>query len=278
MAAFGLWAAVLPAAPPALRVMLLSGANNHAWRETTPALQAILEEGGRGRVDVVDDVPGVAAGAFAPYDVILSNYNTFNQQGPSEAVWKGAVRSAFLAHIRRGAGFVVVHAGSSVFYDWPEFQQLAATSWTLGTTRHGQRHAARVEFSGSDHPITRGLTPFWIFDEFWENVVVQSGASALATVTPSPPFKGSGRPEPILFVTEFGRGRGGCLLLGHDVAAMRNPAFRTLLVRGTEWAARGTVTAAMAADWPATDAAAVALAGPAATKPKAPRDAPKGKE
>ena len=279
--ALGLWAAVLPstgAAPAPLRVMLLSGDNNHAWRETTPALQALLEEGGRCRVDVVDLVPALAAESFAPYEVILSNYNSFKSPGPTDAVWKSGVRSAFLAHIRAGRGFVVVHAGSSVFYDWPEFQQLAATSWTLGATRHGQRHAARVEFGASAHPITRGLKPFWIFDEFWENLVVQPGATVLAAATPSPEFKGSGRAEPTLFVTELGRGRGVCLLLGHDVAAMKNPAFRTLLVRGTEWAARGQVTATPEANWPESAEAAIAIAGRAATAPAKAPPVPKAKK
>jgi type 1 glutamine amidotransferase len=267
----------LGAGPAPLRVMLLSGDNNHAWRETTPALQAIIEDGGRCRVDVVDQVAALAAESFAPYEAIVSNYNLFNRPSPTDAVWKSAVRAAFLAHLRAGHGFVAVHAGSSVFYDWAEFQQLAATAWTLGTTRHGPRPAARVEFNGIDHPITRGLPPFWTFDEFWENLVVQPGATVLATATPSREFKGSGRAEPTLFVTELGRGRGVCLLLGHDVAAMNNPAFRTLLVRGTEWAARGQVTTAPAAGWPETAAAAIAIAGPVATAPAKAQPAPKTK-
>ena len=103
---------------------------------------------------------------------------------------------------------------------------------------------------------------------------MQPGATVLASVTPNPQFRGSGRSEPIMFVTDFGRGRGFCLLFGHDVAAMRNPGFRTLLVRGTEWAARGTVTAAPAADWPETEAVATALAGDTAAAPAAPTVAP----
>lgn len=252
----------VPSAP--VRVMLLSGDNNHAWRETTPALEAILAEGGRCRVDVVNDVARLGPEAFAACDVVLSNYNTFKEQKPTDAIWRAEVRAAFVARIRQGGGMFIVHAGSSGFYDWREFQLLAMTSWTLGTTRHGLRHAARVEFSPIDHPITRGLPTFWIFDEFWEDLVVQPGATVLATVTPSPEFKGSGRPQPTLFATEFGGGRAVTLLLGHDVAAMRNPAFRTLLVRGAEWAARGTASVAPPAGWPDDRAAAIAIAGVAA--------------
>ncbi|MFA5265895.1 MAG: ThuA domain-containing protein [Opitutaceae bacterium] len=258
-----LLSAMLHAEPAPLRVMLLSGAGNHNWRETTPELCKILQETGRFQVDVIEDVPSVSADSFANYDVILSNYNTFNDRKPADAVWKAEVRAAFLAHIRAGHGFVVVHAGSSVFYDWPEFQQLAATSWTLGKTSHGERHAALVTFGKADHAITRGLEPFWTFDEFWENAVVQPGAETLALVTPDPQFKGSGKAESIMFATHFGEGRGFTLLLGHNVTSMKNTAFRTLLQRGTEWAATGRVTLAPATPWPESKDAVMPAEAPA---------------
>lgn len=250
----------LQAGDTPVRVMLLSGANNHNWRLTTPELCAALGECGRFQVDVIDDVAALRPADFAPYDVIVSNFNTFKNPGPADRTWNAAVRAAFLEHIGSGRGFVVVHAGSSSFDDWPEYQRLTVTSWTRGTTRHGQRHAAPVSFDGTAHPVTRGLAPFWTYDEFWENLVVQPGAQALASVTPSPQYRGGGKPAPIVFATDFGHGRGFCLLLGHDVTAMRNPGFRTLLKRGIEWAATGKVTLAPDANWPATEAAALAVA------------------
>ncbi|MDR2674214.1 MAG: ThuA domain-containing protein [Opitutaceae bacterium] len=243
-----------------LRVMLLSGANNHNWRLTTPELCAVLRESGRFRVDVAGEVAALQPADFASCDVIVSNYNTFKNPVPVDAVWGAAVRAAFLDRIREGGGFVAVHAGGSSFHEWPEYQQLCATSWTRGTTRHGRRHAAPVSFADAAHPVTRGLEPFWTYDEFWENLVVQPGAVALATVKTNAAHGGGGAPGPIVFATAFGRGRGFCLLLGHDVPAMRNPGFRTLLKRGTEWAATGRVTIAPDAPWPATEAAAIAVA------------------
>jgi hypothetical protein len=41
--------------PPPFRVLLLSGANNHDWRSTTPALQRVLEGSDRDAVHVVDE-------------------------------------------------------------------------------------------------------------------------------------------------------------------------------------------------------------------------------
>ncbi|MGA2500854.1 MAG: HEAT repeat domain-containing protein, partial [Tepidisphaeraceae bacterium] len=57
---------------------------------------------------------------------------------------------------------------------------------------------------------------------------------------------GSGDVEPVAHWRNFGKGRCFHLILGHDAAAMRNPGFQALLLRGTEWAATGRVTIAAA--------------------------------
>jgi type 1 glutamine amidotransferase len=233
-----------------MRVLILSGANNHDWRETTPVIKTTLEETGKFLVDVEENVGTMKPEAFAPYAVILSNYNTFGKNAPKET-WSAETKQAFVDHIAKGNGLVIIHAGSSVFYDWPEFQALACGTWKDGTS-HGRIHISRVDFAAEKHPVTEGLAPFWIRDEFWHKILVAPGAKTLATVTPDPAFNGSGVPENILFATETGGGRGFGLFLGHDTTTMKNTAWRTLLQRGTEWAATGKVTLAPAKDWPAT--------------------------
>lgn len=232
------------------RVLILSGANNHDWAQTTPAIKASLEVTGKFLVDVEDNVGTMKPDAFAPYAAIISNYNTYGKNPPKET-WSAETRKAFLDHIGKGRGLVIIHAGSSVFYDWPEFQTLACGTWK-GGTNHGAIHIERVTFTDEKSPITEGLAPFWIRDEFWQNIAVAPGAESLATVTPDPASRGSGKPEEILFTTETGGGRGFALFLGHDTTTMKNTAWQTLLQRGTEWAATGKVTIPPASDWPAT--------------------------
>ena len=133
--------------------------------------------------------------------------------------------------MRGGKGFVVVHAGGSSFYDWPEYQQLVGASWKMGQTSHGSPHEFTVKPLG-DHPITRGMKPFKTTDELWVQPGVGSLSRALAI----------GDDQPIAFTLEFGSGRGFTLLLGHSAAFMDTPGFQSLLLRGTEWAATGKVT------------------------------------
>lgn len=233
------------------RILILSGANNHDWKTTTPAIKAALEEAGCFVVDIENNVMEMKPESFAPYAAIIGNFNTFGADAPAKKEWDAATKKGFLDHIAKGHGLVIVHAGSSVFYDWPEFQSLACGTWKDGTS-HGDIHVNRVTFTDPDSPITRGLEPFWIRDEFWHHIMVAPGAKALASVTPDPAAKGSGKPENILFTTEIGGGRGFAIFLGHDANAMQNSAWRTLLQRGTEWAASGKVTIPPAKNWPAT--------------------------
>jgi type 1 glutamine amidotransferase len=224
-----------------VKVLLLSGSNNHDWRTTTPAIAGVIEGAGLA-VRVEDQVAQMTAASLDGVSVVVSNFNTFGQENPGP-VWSPEMRAAFLDFIRRGGGFVGVHAGGSVFYDWPEFQSLCG-GWWGPQTGHGAKHEAEVTVLAVDHPITRGLPAFRTHDEFWQCTSRSPGAVALAQVIPDPVHGGSGRPEPILLVTTTGQGRGVGLLLGHDAEAMQNPGFQRLLVRSVIWAATGQTDSA----------------------------------
>ena len=220
---------VLAEPQPAIRVLIFSGQNNHNWRETTPKLKAILETYGRFAVDVTEHPEQCDAPALAKYDVIVSNWNTWGK--PAGPHWPDAMRTAFLEFVRSGKGFVVVHAGGSSFADWADYQQIAGAWWQLGETGHGPPHRFTVKLVG-EHLITRGVPTFSTTDELWKKPGVHPAANVLAT----------GDDQPVALVTEFGKGRGFALLLGHSAAFMDNLGFQTLLCHGVEWAATGQVT------------------------------------
>src|ERR1039457_4967521 len=58
-------ATVAAAAP--IKVLIVDGQNNHAWKETTPVLKTLLEETGRFTVDVATTPPkGADMSSFQP--------------------------------------------------------------------------------------------------------------------------------------------------------------------------------------------------------------------
>jgi uncharacterized protein len=229
---------VLATSERTLSILLLSGSNNHDWKVTTPVLVSILEKAG-GTVHVVDDVMAMTPASLSDTQVVVSNFNEFGREDPGP-VWGKTMRAAFLQFIQKGGGFVAVHAGSSVFYDWPEFQEICGAWWGPQTS-HGAIHESEVVVTAPEHPITAGLGPFRTTDEFWQNASHSPRADVLAVSLPKPGLDTSHEPQPVLLVTTFGHGRGVALLLGHNRAAMENPGFQRLLVRSAEWAANGQV-------------------------------------
>jgi uncharacterized protein len=250
--AWSLTGSTKAADPPAgkIRLLILSGANNHAWKATTPVLKQMYEDSGLFTVDVTDNVPALTGSDFAKYDALVSNYTTWpNIEGNR---WPAETEKAFLDYIRAGRGFVLFHAASTAWNDWPEFTELIGLWWKKGQTGHGVQHAFTVNIVDKQHPITQGMPDFvHVKDEMYGRQVKSTTAKVLATAFSDKSTRGSGEHEPMIVVTEYGKGRVFHNALGHDPKPMAGVGFRILMLRGTQWAATGKVTIAIPADWPA---------------------------
>jgi uncharacterized protein len=257
-----------------IKVLLIDGQNNHAWKQTTPLLEAILEEGGLCAVDV-STAPGKGGDwtawtpKFSDYAVVVSNYNG--------ELWPEAVCTAFEKYVSGGGGFVAVHAANNSFPEWLAYNRMIGLGgwggrneksgpylrlregkWTPDTTKgsggsHGKQHEFVLTTQAPQHPIMAGLPAKWKHrqDELYdrlrgpaENVTVL--ASALAAKETG----GSGEEEPLLMVIPFEKGRVFHTALGHGAEAIQCVGFATTLRRGTEWAATGKVTQPVPAGFP----------------------------
>ena len=237
-----------------LRVLLLSGRNNHDWRTTTPFLRQLLVDTGRFDVRVVEEPEGLTAETLAVYDLVVSDYC-----GPR---WGPATERALVDFVRSGKGLVAVHGAAYAFsvHDvladrhvrtgitqppWKEFAEMVGGSWPTAPSKqfHGARHSFRVRVADRDHPVSKGLGDgFVATDELYHQMTVLPSSHVLATAWSDPATGGTGQDEPILWVNTFGKGRAYFTALGHEVAAMQNEGFKTALLRGAEWAATGVVT------------------------------------
>lgn len=266
MAALGAWAAAMVAVAPLnaapIRVLIISGQTVHDVKSTTPFLERMYnEDAKRFRVvRIVEDVARITPETFAECDVIVSNWtcHPIMTGGP----WTAEGKKAFADAISGGKGMVSFHAASAACNDWAEFQQISGLSWKWNHTSHTAYHTFKVSIEDGKHPITKGLSDFWITDELYQRMVKMTDSEfrTLASAFAEQGFGGTQKTEPMLITTQLGKGRGVNFLLGHDVAAMRNPAWQTIMLRATEWAATGRATVPVPADWPGTPAAA-ALVG-----------------
>ncbi len=212
------------------RVLILTGANNHNWEATTPVLKEILEASGKLNVDVCYDPGKLTENDLNAYDVLLSNWNGFGKTKP--VPWPECFRKAYIEFVRKGGGHVVVHAGSSSYYDWEEYHTICNATWKNGTG-HKKMHEFEVRIPDKSHPVVMGIEDFRTIDELWYKPFVQPDTRILAESY----SKTTGKWEPTAFISYFGEGRCFTLLLGHNDKAMKNAGFQALLKHGTAWVA-----------------------------------------
>ena len=246
-----------------LRVLIIDGQHNHAWRDTTAFLKEVLEKNGRFTVDVSsnlkpNDKPGkVPTVPFPPdltkYQVVISNYN-----GPA---WPAEFRKSFEEHVKEGKlGFVLFHSANNCFTDWPEFNRIVGLAWR--SPKFGDRlyfdekgkqvripkgdgggtsetnHPYAIVLRDTEHPICKGMPQEWMHakDQLMFNLrgpaeQIQVLATALCPKTMVH--------EPTLWTVTYGKGRIVQTPMGHDVFAMRCVGFISTMERSVEWAATG---------------------------------------
>ena len=245
----------LTKAAPKIRLLILSGANNHNWKLTTPVLKKMYEDSGRFTVDVTENVTTLTGADFAKYDALVCNYTTYPNIAGHR--WPATTEKAFLDYIAAGHGFVLFHAASTAWNDWPELCDLIGMTWEKdkatgkNISGHGAQHSFTVKITDRDHPVTKGMKDFQhVKDELFHRQLKHSTAYVIATTFSDPAMRGSGADEPMIVVTELGKGRVFHNAMGHDPNPMAGVGFQMLMLRGTEWAATGKVTIPVPANWP----------------------------
>jgi len=261
-----------------IKVLIIDGQNNHAWKQTTPLLRQILEEAGIFSVTVATS-PGKTDGpmtGFAPrfsdYDAIVSNYN--GQPWPEET------RKAFENYVKGGGGFVSVHAADNSFPEWDAYNEMIGVGGWGGRNEksgpylrlregkfvhdttpgrggsHGKQHAFQMITRSPNHPIMKGLPARWMHaqDELYDRLRGPArNCEVLASAFSDRSTGGTAEHEPLLIAISYGQGRVFHNALGHSTPAIKCVGFAVTLQRGTEWAATGKVTQATPNKFPTAD-------------------------
>jgi uncharacterized protein len=230
-------------------VLIITGDHGHNWKETTPFLKELLTKAGH-KVDVTEQPKlDLISANLAKYDVLLLNYRNTPRgaMANADSVWNDDNKRAFTEAVQMGKGLVVYHHASSAFtgdsdFD-REFEKITAGGWRKQGF-HGKMHEFTVKVQ-KEHPITRGIKSFpHGRDELYQNSLIPEGSQVLVTAysDPSKDPKNTGKDEPMVWVSSYGKGRVCQNALGHDVEAMKSTGFHTLLIRCVEWAATGETT------------------------------------
>jgi type 1 glutamine amidotransferase len=218
---------------PLINVLILSGRNNHEWQKTTPVIAEIYKNSGLFSVKITEKPDTLTYKELKTYDVVVSNWNSFpdtSYRMPEER------ESDLLRYVNEGGGFVIIHAGASSFYTWPEYYKIGIGRWGKETS-HGKITRGKVSGFDQTNPVTKGFADFYIVDEIWEKTDIYPGAKPIAFISAINESDGKIINEPVIFTCQYGKGLIFFTSLGHDEQSLSNSGLQEILKRGGKWAA-----------------------------------------
>lgn len=285
-----------------LKVLLVSGVNNHDWESTNSFLLDLI--GDAGMFEVTPSItPSREADStewlswnpdFSAYDVVLLDYNDFRGRNYNGGFWSARVRQNFETYISGGGAALALHASNNPFHGWEAYEQMIGLLWRRsdtgtsvhyddegnlvrmgpgegGNAGHGVLHDWQIQTRDPDHPIMQGMPGVWLHphDELYHS---QRGPAEnmniLASAYSDPEHRGTGNHELMVWWIPYGEGKVLTMLPGHhwgdqeDDQAYRCVGFRTLLNRSLEWLATNRVTIPVPDNFPTATTSSVV---PAAT-------------
>jgi type 1 glutamine amidotransferase len=218
----------------------------------------------------LDQVPGITsvvysngwptqANAFDGADAVL----IYADGGAGHPIIQGDHRKILGALVNKGVGLACAHFGVEIpsTNGGPELLE-----WIGGYYEHlfSVNPMWTPEFSTfPDHPVTRGVKPFSVLDEWYFNMRFRpdvKGITPILVATPSEKVRGgpyvypagpydhivknSGRPEAMMWAYERpDGGRGFGFTGGHRHANWGNENFRKVVLNGLLWIAKADVPA-----------------------------------
>ena len=182
---FGL---VMPAvaqkmSPEGAKVLLLSGGKrqHHGYRDQALYLSATLENTGRYQVTICEDAAILETPAMEKYDLLIVNAD----RRDDEFKFSRTQQEAIFNYVRRGHGYVSIHAADNAAKDWlPEWKEMLGGVFSHfglpdGKTRKG---SFTVKIIDTSSPITRGLNDFKLTDELYYQIQMMPEVRPLATI------------------------------------------------------------------------------------------------
>lgn len=225
-------------------LLLMGGPDYHNLPVHYAELAGILAGEAGLDLRITSDLGVLNTETLSEYQVII-NWSTFLQPTPEQV-------DALLAAINGGIGFFGIHGGSATFWNSAPYLTMLGSRFL----RHDPYTSFLVEISPSPHPITSGVSDFQVEDELYQlggnteefvafSTAIIAGEPYIGDVaalgegdlSPTIEILASAEGHPLLYATQYGKGRVHYNALGHDSKALEHPSFRQLVRQGVEWVA-----------------------------------------
>jgi type 1 glutamine amidotransferase len=151
-------------------------------------------------------------------------------------VFDAEQQAAFERFIRRGRGYVGIHAASTTEYDWPWYGGLVGAFFR----EHPEVQVADIVVETSTHASTQGLPNPWRRTDEWYSFRTNPRANvsvllSLDEASYTPGTSSMGGDHPIAWYHEYEGGRAFYTALGHTSESYSEPQFLAHVAGGIDW-------------------------------------------
>lgn len=210
-------------------ILVFSKTKGFRHQNIPVARQAIYDLGlkNRFRVDTTEDASVFTADNLKKYKAVVFLSTTGN-------ILDDAQQAAFEQYIKKGGGFVGIHAAADTEYDWPWYNQLVGAYFLS----HPKQQNMEVVVHDHTHLSTKMLPDRWKrFDELYNYKSIVMGIKVLATLDENTYQGGkNGQNHPFVWYRDFDGGRSFYTGGGHTNESFSEPLFLEHVLGGIKYA------------------------------------------
>lgn len=220
--------AVIQQTPVSVLVFTKTAGYRHDSIETgVAALKELAKDVGI-RVEHTEDASVFNDDKLKSFSAIVFLSTTGDILNPDE-------QEAMVRFVRRGGGFMGIHAAADTEYDWPWYGQLVG-GWFKS---HPRIQEARIRVLDRQHPATRHLGAEWVrTDEWYDYKALPPTGTRILMELDESSYEGHQMgldSHPIAWCREFEGGRTFYTGGGHTKESYAEPKFQQHLLGGLMW-------------------------------------------
>jgi uncharacterized protein len=199
-------------------------------------LKQLAEQSHAFAVTTTEDVAALGAESLQHYAAVM-----FYTSG--ELPLSNAQKSALLAFVGSGRGFIGVHSATDTFYTWPGYLELIGGYFN----GHPWHQEVSIDVDDRSSPLVGFLGPaFHVNDEIYQisdfdyrgsHVLLRLDPASVDLTRPGVQRRFYG--WPLAWTRQYGSGRVFYTALGHEAAVWQDPRYQRMLLEAIRWSMAG---------------------------------------
>ena len=210
-------------------VLIFSKTNGYRHQSIPVGIEAIKKMGLENKftVDATEDSLAFTDNNLAKYNAIIFLNPTMNVLGEEQ-------QKAIENYIRKGGGFVGIHAATDCEYNWPWYVKMVGASFLS----HPAQQVAKINVVDKNNKFTKHLPNPWERKDEWYNFKSMNPDVKVLLKIDETSYTGgkNGDNHPMAWYHEYDGGRAFYTALGHTNESYSEPAFLKHLLAGIKYA------------------------------------------